>query len=163
MDDPSRHRLTFLSYNEQSGQPYKLDIRNAPIAEEGADANTAMASLANTLRAVSPSQSSLKHKLTHHSKRLHQNAQTPIVEEETCETPFLCRHHRCKKLLQMSNIRFPRELPRCRSCHLPSQLFREVNRCTVPGLEMIQQCQTMSLFDQRSPATLLVLKLGTRK
>lgn len=34
-------------------QPYSMDIRNAPISEEGPDNETAMANVANTLRAVS--------------------------------------------------------------------------------------------------------------
>lgn len=36
-------------------QPYSMDIRNAPISEEGPDNETAMANVANTLRAVSSS------------------------------------------------------------------------------------------------------------
>ena len=35
-------------------QPYNLDIRNAPIAEESVDNATAMASVASALRAVGP-------------------------------------------------------------------------------------------------------------
>ena len=42
-----------LSFGDMSGQPYKVDIRDAPIREEGNDAQMAMSNVANTLRAVS--------------------------------------------------------------------------------------------------------------
>jgi hypothetical protein len=47
-------RLIVASANEGgASQPrYEVDIRNAPIAEEDADASAAMANVANTLRMV---------------------------------------------------------------------------------------------------------------
>ena len=45
--------LTSCSTSDNSNQQFKVDIRNAPISEEGPAAESAMASVANTLRAVS--------------------------------------------------------------------------------------------------------------
>jgi len=44
--------LTLLSTLDSPAPQLKVDIRNAPISEEGPDADTIMADMASTLRAV---------------------------------------------------------------------------------------------------------------
>jgi hypothetical protein len=54
---------------------FKLDIRNAPIEEEDGDANAAMASMVNTLRAV---------RAIHHASRLCPNTSLASSNTEAC-------------------------------------------------------------------------------
>lgn len=54
LNDPitqAQQEATMFEGGENANSQFKLDIRNAPIAEEGSSADQAMASVANTLRA----------------------------------------------------------------------------------------------------------------
>ena len=52
MRDFGPNSMQLTDYSDQNQPQFKLDIRNAPIHEEDGDAETALANVASTLRAV---------------------------------------------------------------------------------------------------------------
>jgi F-BAR domain only protein len=80
---------------ENSGPQFKLDIRTAPIEEENADAQTAIANVTNVLRAVHSFDAVARNTLLITHSKLHRlGERVPYEDAGTCEIPCLCRLRR---------------------------------------------------------------------